>query len=95
MLEFIENILSILVIKKIIGENTLALNKGYPKPEIHFSCFTEQRTPSFHSRMHKECTRTGVKKESKSFEFAVYNSTEHITELLAGLLQQVHHNKND
>ena len=78
------DVLSIPAIKKIIDENTLALNKGDPKPEIPIFVFHGAKDTLVPFKDAQRVYENWCEEGVKSFEFAVDKSTGHITELLAG-----------
>lgn len=77
-------VLSIPVIKKIIDENTLALSKGSPKPEVPIFVFHGAKDTLVPFKDAQRVYENWCEEGVKSFEFAIDKSTGHITELLAG-----------
>lgn len=78
------DILSLPTVKKVLDENTLALNKGDPMPEIPMFVFHGEKDKLVPfkdtQRVYDNWCEDGI----KSFEFAVDESTGHITEVLEG-----------
>ncbi|CUM47362.1 uncharacterized protein AC631_01269 [Debaryomyces fabryi] len=77
-------VLSHPVVKKVINDNTLALEKGDPMPEIPIFVFHGAKDTLVPFKDAQRVYDNWCEEGIKSFEFAVDKSTGHITELLAG-----------
>lgn len=77
-------VLSLPVVKKVLNDNTLALGKGDPMPEIPIFVFHGAKDTIVPFKDAERVYDNWCEEGIKSFEFAVDESTGHITELLEG-----------